>query len=89
MKTDSRFDCTRCGECCRRLGRLEIAKNMVNADGVCLYLNQETNLCRIYEHRPIFCNVDAYYDKYLTDTMTREEYYALNKEICDKFRNEK
>lgn len=88
-KNNLRFECSCCGECCRRLGVLHWAKNMIDLKGVCKYLNQENNLCRIYERRPIFCNVDAYYDKYLSDKISRTEYYRLNKEMCDKFCNEK
>ena len=58
---------------------------MVLPSGVCKYLDEETNLCRIYSARPIFCNADAFYDKYLSDKLTRQEFYRQNKKACRRF----
>ena len=82
------FPCERCGVCCRKVGTVSIAKDMALPSGVCKYLDEDTNLCRIYSTRPIFCNVDAYYEKYLKDTMSRECFYERNKEACRKMQNE-
>lgn len=79
------FPCERCGICCRNIGNATFAKDMVLPSGVCKHLDEETNLCRIYSARPIFCNVDAFYDKYLSGKMTREEFYRQNKQACRKF----
>ena len=58
---------------------------MAKPDGICKYLDESTNLCTIYNERPIFCRVDDFYEKNLSDKMSREEFYRLNKEICKKF----
>ena len=79
------FPCERCGICCRNIGNATFAKDMVLPSGVCKHLNEETNLCRIYSARPTFCNVDAFYDKYLSGKITREEFYRQNKQACRKF----
>ena len=79
------FPCVQCGICCRNIGNATFAKDMVLPSGVCKHLDEETNLCRIYSARPIFCNVDAFYDKYLSGKMTREEFYRQNKQACRKF----
>lgn len=76
------FPCEHCGKCCRSIGKISLLKNMALDDGVCRFLNKDKNLCEIYDRRPLLCNVDGYYDKYMTDTMTREEFYALNKNVC-------
>ena len=81
------FNCEMCGNCCRRIGKTLFAKGMALPDGSCKYLNKETNLCKIYNERPIFCRVDDYYDKFLFNQMTREEFYRKNKEICRKWQN--
>lgn len=60
---------------------------MVLSNGACKFLDEKTNLCRIYSTRPIFCNVDAYYEKYLRNVMTREEFYRQNKAACQKLRS--
>ena len=76
------FPCERCGTCCRKISNVFFAKDMVLPNGVCKFLDENTNLCRIYSTRPIFCNVDAYYEKYLSQRMTREEFYEKNKSAC-------
>ena len=57
--------------------------------GICKYLNQESNLCEIYNTRPVFCNVDAMYDLLFKDksSMTREEFYELNYKACEEIYN--
>jgi len=50
-------------------------------DGVCKHLKE--NLCEIYSARPIFCNVEAYYEKFLSEKISREEFYKKNREICE------
>lgn len=59
---------------------------MALANGVCKYLNQQTNLCTIYASRPIFCNVDAFYDRFLKDKMERNSFYQENLQACAKLR---
>lgn len=55
------WTCTQCGACCRalKLGVLagDVSALPVAADGVCEHLDRETNLCRIYDTRPICCRV--------------------------------
>ncbi len=81
------FPCEQCGCCCRRIGEVFFARHMAEPDGVCKYLTAD-NLCEIYSERPIFCRVDEMYEKNLSDKMTREEFYRINKEFCKKFQSE-
>ena len=81
------FPCEQCGRCCRRVGEVFFAKSMALPDGSCKYLDKSTNLCKIYKERPIYCRVDDYYDKFLSDKMSREEFYEQNKKICRKFQS--
>ncbi|WP_455630519.1 YkgJ family cysteine cluster protein [Megamonas sp.] len=80
------FNCERCGACCRKIGTVYWAKDMALSNGICKYLNQKTNLCTIYENRPIFCNVEAFYKKYYKDEMSVEDFYKINKVECTKIR---
>ena len=82
------FPCERCGCCCRRVGAVFFARHMAKPDGVCEYLDEATNLCTIYEERPIFCRVDELYEKNLSDKMSRADFYRINKEVCKKFQAE-
>ena len=76
------FPCQKCGECCKHIGASPFAKMLALPSGICKFLDVETNLCRQYSHRPIFCNIDKFYDEFLSDYITREEYYKHNKEVC-------
>ena len=76
------FPCDKCGLCCRHVNRVELA----DKDGVCKYLDTSSNLCIIYERRPLFCRVDEYYDKFYKDEITKEEYYIINLEYCKQIK---
>lgn len=78
----NKFICRKCGLCCKNLDRNDIYKSLHNGKGVCKYLNLETNLCSIYENRPILCNIDLSYELYFSDKIILEEYYNLNNEGC-------
>ncbi len=80
------FPCARCSACCRQIGLSELGREMALPNGICKFLNQDTNLCTKYESRPIFCNVDKYYDLYLINVLSREEYYRQNLESCKQLR---
>lgn len=75
------FDCDQCGACCRNIRRSTLLTEFDRGDGVCKHL-REDNLCAIYNQRPIICNVDAYYEKYLSNTISREDFYKMNYKAC-------
>jgi hypothetical protein len=81
------FDCDQCGLCCRNVGRVPGFKFLTNKNGECKYLNQETNLCMIYDKRPDFCNITKSYYKYYATEMSLEEFYQVNKAYCVKLKN--
>lgn len=80
------FKCDCCGQCCRHITLSPIYMGLNRGDGVCRYLDEKSNLCTIYESRPIECNVDAMYKAYFSDKMTREEYYELNYHACEELK---
>ena len=82
------FQCDCCGLCCKHLAESDLYRELDRGDGVCMFFNEETNLCDIYEDRPVLCNVDRMYELYIKDMFTREEYYALNYDACKKFKEE-
>jgi hypothetical protein len=88
MNIPRKFPCSKCGECCKRIGL--IAPELVDPEtGWCKYLDPDTNLCTIYEDRPLICNIDRAYDEIFKDKMTRDEWYRENLKYCKKFQNEK
>lgn len=76
------IDCTNCkAPCCRHVfGPLD------SGDGVCKYLDRDTNRCTIYDHRPEICDTDRVYERYFAGIMSREEYDRLNSESCERLR---
>ena len=84
--TESRvFPCTRCGACCRSLGKSPLFTQLDRGDGVCRHLNTSTNLCRIYEKRPKICRVANMFDAF-TEQVTWADYVALNLQACHELR---
>lgn len=79
------FPCDCCGLCCRNLDKSDIYVNMHNGDGICFYLNTETNLCTIYDNRPLKCNIIESYNLF-SDSYSMDEYIRLNIEICNKLK---
>lgn len=65
-----------------------LGRALARPDGVCRYLDDQTNLCTIYDRRPIFCRVDEGYEVYFKDKMSREVYYRKNLDMCRMMRGE-
>lgn len=80
------FKCKCCGLCCRNLHSNPIFKNMHNGNGICKYLDEDTNLCLIYDTRPLICRIDDGYEILFKEKMSKEDYYRLNYEICKRLR---
>lgn len=76
------FKCDRCGLCCKAVSSNDIYKHLDRGDGICIYFDCKTNLCKIYNERPIICRVDGAYDLFLKSTWSKEEYYELNSKYC-------
>ena len=45
-----------------------------------------TKLCKIYKNRPLVCDVDAYYEKFLSKLMSRAEFHEINYKVCESLR---
>lgn len=78
------FPCTSCGKCCRRVYLSEQTAYLDRGDGICHHLDEPSNLCQIYENRPLVCRVEDYYKAHLAEQYTWEEFVQLNLEWCEK-----
>lgn len=78
------FPCDQCGECCRNLQMSELYKELDRGDGVCKFL--DGNLCSIYQSRPLLCRIDESYDRFFKDSMTRDEFYRANLQVCSELK---
>lgn len=76
------FECDKCGECCKHLNLSSVYSLLDRGDGICKYLDGK--LCSIYDKRPILCWVDESYERFFKDKMSKEEYYRLNYEFCNR-----
>ena len=76
------FKCTKCGQCCRNLGKSDLYSALDRGDGVCKYL--EGNLCSIYKDRPLLCRVDESYYAFFQEQYSLDEYYRINYNCCKK-----
>lgn len=85
MEIKRKFDCSKCGLCCRLVGMLDEIPEPLECDesGVCIYLDKDTNLCTIYDSRPLICRVDDLYDQVYKDKMSRSNYYKQCHKLCD------
>ena len=78
----SGFPCDCCGLCCQNLSYSYLYSDLDNGHGTCKFFNAKTNTCNIYKRRPVKCNIDAMYEKYYATSMTREEFYQINRQAC-------
>lgn len=62
------FPCKKCGACCRAVN--------------CRYLNKETNLCKIYNTRPLICRTNEIYKRYFKNIMTQQKFYDWTENCC-------
>ena len=86
------FQCHKCGKCCTRFHDFPEGnewRNLLDSgDGICKYFNKVKRLCSIYESRPVICNNVRYYDEFLKDSMTREEFDSWLNKYCSMIRND-
>ena len=73
------FLCSKCGACCRNVGNSKLPSD---DKGVCLNLDQENNICKVYNTRPNICRVDKIFENSFKDIMTKKEFYVWNTEAC-------
>jgi Fe-S-cluster containining protein len=81
------FECKKCGQCCRNIGKTGLLKEYENENGECIHLTKD-NLCDIYENRPDICNVKKMYELHFQQYMTYKEYLQYNCEICQVLNEE-
>lgn len=78
------FPCTACGKCCQRVTLSEQTAYLDRGDGTCRHFDDTTNLCLIYEERPLVCQVENYYKQYLSKDITWDNFVKLNLQICEQ-----
>lgn len=69
--------------CCKNISHIEALKGFDLGNGVCRFLDIETNSCKIYESRPEICNIDSMYKRHFHALYTYKEFVNLNIEACN------
>lgn len=88
-----KFPCSCCGACCRNIKKAVIHYKASFPDyefpfewdssGKCSQL--EENKCKVYENRPLICNVDRFIEAHNLD---KEIFYAINIQACNTLMDE-
>ena len=79
------FPCVQCGACCRLVGEsMQPVIRSVPGTTICDKLDQETNLCTIYEERPAICRIK----EATPAAMGHVPWFALNLVSCLNFANQ-
>jgi len=82
-----KFPCQKCGLCCQNISNNELMIEYDRGDGVCKFFDENSNLCKIYSNRPIFCRVDEMYEKFFFKIYSsKKEYYKENLKVCEFLR---
>jgi Fe-S-cluster containining protein len=87
------YPCTKCGACCRKIS--SVIENLglhaedmesafyfpytCDATGACENLQPDMS-CKVYNDRPLICNIDRLIDKLSLD---KESFYAENVAACN------
>jgi Fe-S-cluster containining protein len=74
------FECTKCGECCRRIRGIPGLEDFVTESGACVNLADD-NSCKIYETRPKICRINDMYDL-VSEIMSLGQWHTLNQKAC-------
>lgn len=85
---ETSFQCDCCGLCCMNLKSNVLYQDLDRGDGICKFFNMTDKLCNVYRNRPVKCNIDEFYNIYMKNTMSREEYYKINYDICKKLKED-
>lgn len=77
------FCCNQCGLCCRNIHLVPDLKDFNIGEGVCKYLDLQTNKCLIYNERPLVCNVEKSFESIYSAFMSEDKYILLNQKGCE------
>lgn len=79
------FHCTQCGACCKNIGSNSLYQHLPQKNGVCENFDETSNLCKIYEIRPLICRIDDFYHTIPEPKIKINTYHEINKNYCNSF----
>lgn len=81
------FPCTCCGLCCQNISAINELKVFDLGNGICKYLDISLNLCKIYNDRPLVCNIDKSFQEKYNKYFNKITFYRENAKICNKLQS--
>ncbi|WP_371738995.1 YkgJ family cysteine cluster protein [Alcanivorax quisquiliarum] len=81
------FPCSQCGGCCRQVDSVDETRFLDRGDGTCRHLDENTDLCLIYETRPDICCVKTQYFKNYKNNYSWSEFVSINLQACEIIKN--
>ena len=76
--TFSLLPCNKCGKYQQNVGKSLQTKFLDRGDSTYVHFDEVTNLCKIYKDRPLICRVEDYYETYLTNQYSQDEFVKIN-----------
>lgn len=74
--------------CCRRIFGIESLREYDRGDGVCKFLDLDSNKCKIYASRPDICRVDLMYERHFKSLYSKIRFYKMNAAACNAMQEE-
>lgn len=82
------FNCDKCGLCCRSLKKFgELYADLDDGSGVCKFLDKTSNLCIIYDMRPLKCRVEDAYKAYFSK-IPYKVYIDFTYQMCENLKKQ-
>jgi len=82
------FICDRCGLCCRALNQFgSLYSDLDDGSGCCRYLDKKSNLCSIYDNRPLKCRIEEGYKTYFSE-IPYKQYIEQTIKGCNKLKEQ-
>ena len=78
------FYCIECGLCCQYSYLIPELKILQDEHNICRNFDEKTKKCRIYQSRPLICNIYEMYKQKYSHQMTKKEFYLANLSVCYK-----
>ena len=67
------FPCTQCGICCQNIQGIDSLSHLNRGDGCCIHYDIDNRSCKIYEERPLLCNIELAYEELFKKSISKKD----------------
>lgn len=82
MSLTPSFPCNQCGACCRHVHRAEETRYLDRGDGACRHYDDTRHQCKVYDQRPLICQVEKQFLLNYQQQYSWPEFIELNQIAC-------